>query len=302
MLVVVIVDYRGEQKMSFETHFFPFWERTKNVLRDTNDFNVIDSLMKTKKKSAVFGNSCLSQSRVIVDANVSDRQRRCCAPCRNIIGCKRSFTCQVLLGFCLLSCWVQFKVRSLSLFLTMILCHLAPTTRYSSQFTFQEFFLKAVFGFTQALWRFSAEPKWYLLLCWTLLWFKRHFLGILQSVDLLNMSRLKHWLTPILRYGCLQYYLNASVNSSCVRPPSPPPGCCGAFARLISPGGGVFANFVPPTGRAFANPGTNPELLTRTRFPVSITTQRILLKKQADWLICQGREKIKRFVKACSRF
>ena len=33
-----------------------------------------------------------------------------------------------------------------------------------------------------------------------------------------------------------------------------------------------------------------------------ITTQRILLEKQADWLICQGREKLKRFVKACSRF
>ena len=31
---------------------------------------------------------------------------------------------------------------------------------------------------TWALWRFSAEPKWYLLLCYTLLWFKRHCLGI----------------------------------------------------------------------------------------------------------------------------
>ena len=33
-----------------------------------------------------------------------------------------------------------------------------------------------------------------------------------------------------------------------------------------------------------------------------ITTQRILLGKKADWLICQGQEKLKRFVKACSRF
>ena len=103
----------GEQKMSFETQFFPFWERTKNVLWDTNDFN-IDSLMGTKKMSTVFRNSCLSQSGVIVDAKVSDRQRRCCAPCRNVSGYKSSFTCHVLLGSCLLSCWVLFKVRSLS--------------------------------------------------------------------------------------------------------------------------------------------------------------------------------------------
>ena len=32
----------------------------------------------------------------------------------------------------------------------------------------------------------------------------------------------------------------------------------------------------------------------------NITTQRILLGKKADWLICQGQEKLKRFVKACS--
>ena len=92
--------------------FFPK-KKKKKVLRDTNEFN-IDSLIGTKKMSAVFQNSCLSQSRAIVDAKVSNRHRRCCAPCRNIIGCKSSFTCHVLLGFCLLSCWVEFKVRSLS--------------------------------------------------------------------------------------------------------------------------------------------------------------------------------------------
>ena len=42
-------------------------------------------------------------------------------------------------------------------------------------------------------------------------------------------------------------------------PPSPPPpGYCGAFARLVSPGGGAFANFALPGGRAFANPGPFP--------------------------------------------
>ena len=52
--------------------------------------------------------------------------------------------------------------------------------------------------------------------------------------------------------------------------PSPPPGYCGPFARLVSPGGGAFANFALPGGRAFANPGAIPELLTRTQFPTRI--------------------------------
>ena len=44
--------------------------------------------------------------------------------------------------------------------------------------------------------------------------------------------------------------------------PQPPPGYCGAFTRLVSPGGGAFANFVLPGGRAFANPRAILELLT----------------------------------------
>ena len=47
--------------------------------------------------------------------------------------------------------------------------------------------------------------------------------------------------------------------------PSSPPGNCGAFARLVSPGGGAFANFALPEGRAFANPGAIPEVLTSLR-------------------------------------
>ena len=60
----------------------------------------------------------------------------------------------------------------------------------------------------------------------------------------------------------------ALVNSSCAQ--LAPPGYCGAFARLFSPGGGAFANFALPGGRAFAHPVANPELLKRTRFPISI--------------------------------
>ena len=44
---------------------------------------------------------------------------------------------------------------------------------------------------------------------------------------------------------------NASVNSSCAHPP---PGNCGAFTCLVSPGGGALANLARPGGRAFAYP------------------------------------------------
>ena len=50
----------------------------------------------------------------------------------------------------------------------------------------------------------------------------------------------------------------ASVNSNCALPPLPL-GNCGAFARLVSPGGGALANLARPGGRAFPNPGDNPE-------------------------------------------
>ena len=52
--------------------------------------------------------------------------------------------------------------------------------------------------------------------------------------------------------------------------PPPPPGFCGAFARLVSPGGEALTNFALPGGRALANPWAIPELLTRTRFSIRI--------------------------------
>ena len=75
------------------------------------------------------------------------------------------------------------------------------------------------------------------------------------------------WLI-LCRRQCSCY---ASVNSSCAQPPPPPAlGYCGAFARLVSPGGGAFANFALPGDQAFANPGAISELLTRTQFPIRI--------------------------------
>ena len=81
------------------------------------------------------------------------------------------------------------------------------------------------------------------------------------------------------------------IHQSIPPAPSPSPGYCGAFARLVSTGCGAFANFSRPGGRAFANPGAIPELSnTHAVSYQNVTTQRVLLEKKADWLICQGQE------------
>ena len=69
--------------------------------------------------------------------------------------------------------------------------------------------------------------------------------------------------TSFVRLCISQFHLSPA-------PTPPPPGYCGAFARLGSPGGGVFANFALPGDRSFANHRAIPELLTRTRFPIII--------------------------------
>ena len=154
--------------------FFPSWERTKNVLRDTNEFN-IDSLMGTKKCLLCFETHVFVQSRVIVDSKMSDRQRRCCAPCRNMTGCKSSFTCHVLLGFCPLSCWVQFKVRSLSFWSwSSAIWHLQPGTALNLQIYVSGVLPQSGFRLHSSFAEIFRQPKWYLLLCYTRLWFKRH--------------------------------------------------------------------------------------------------------------------------------
>ena len=145
--------------------------------------------------SAVFRNSFLSQSGVIDDTKVSDRQRRCCAPCRNIIGCKTSFICHVPLGFCLRSCWVQFKVRSLSFSdndsVLFGNCNQVQLSIYVS----------SVFpknGFRPH----SLEKLVFIVVLHITLWFKRHRLGIVQSVDLLNMMQLMHILSRFKQDTC----------------------------------------------------------------------------------------------------
>ena len=106
------------------------------------------------------------------------------------------------------------------------------------------------------------------------------------------------WLM-LCRHQCSCY---ASVNSSCAQPP-PPLGYCGAFARLVSPGGGAFANFALPGDRAFANPGAISELLTRSQFPIRIWLhRRFYWKKKQTGSPVKDRNELKRVVKACSWF
>ena len=87
-------------------------------------------------------------------------------------------------------------------------------------------------------------------------------------------------------------YHNASVNSSCAHPP-PPPGNCGAFACLVSPGGGALANLAQPGGRAFAYPRAfDMHMWFTTRNP---NMEDFIAKDQqfvTDWIVCQGLDKL----------
>ena len=86
---------------------------------------------------------------------------------------------------------------------------------------------------------------------------------------------------------------DTSVNSSCAEHPPPPRLLRGSCPPRQSPGWGI-ANFALSGGRAFAYRAFD----TLSIFYQNVTIQRILLEKQADQLICQGRE----IVKECSRF
>ena len=91
---------------------------------------------------------------------------------------------------------------------------------------------------------------------------------------------------------------NASVNSSCVPcpPPPPPRDTAGHLPALSVPGVGHLLILCFPVAGHLLTPRAIRKVLTRTRFRVNsyqnITTQRILLGGKADWLTCQGQEKI----------
>ena len=97
--------------MSFETHFFPFWERTKNVSRDTNDFN-IDSLMGKKKcllcfEIHVFHSRELSSTRRwAIDSDGVARL----VEMSSVIKVVLLAMCFLVLAFCLVGCYSRWDL------------------------------------------------------------------------------------------------------------------------------------------------------------------------------------------------
>ena len=116
------------------------------------------------------------------------------------------------------------------------------------------------------------------------------------------MHRLFWKFSSTILYFVALVYINASVNSSCAQP-IPTPGLLrGIWPPWQSRGWGI-CKFCAARGPDICQPlGHSWAFDTHAVCYRHITTQRILLGKKADWLICQGREKIKRFLKACSWF
>ena len=86
-------------------------------------------------------------------------------------------------------------------------------------------------------------------------------------------------------------------------PPPPPPRLLRGICPPSQSQGWGICKFCAARGPGICQPRGQPQAFdTQAVSYQNITTQGILLENQADWLICQGREKLKRFVKACSRF
>ena len=77
-----------------------------------------------------------------------------------------------------------------------------------------------------------------------------------------------------------------------------PPGLLRGICPPFQSQGWGICKFCAPRGRALAPRGYSRDFDTHAVSYQNITTQRTLLKKKADLLICQGQ----RVLKACSRF
>ena len=78
--------------------------------------------------------------------------------------------------------------------------------------------------------------------------------------------------------------------------PPPPPGSCGAFACLVSPGGGALANLARPGGRAFAySRAFDTHVVSDSKSKHGAVMEDFIAKDQqfvADWIVCQGLDKL----------
>ena len=95
--------------------------------------------------------------------------------------------------------------------------------------------------------------------------------------------------------------LYASVNSSCVQTP-PPPATAGHFPALSVPGWGI-CKFCAARGPGICQPrGHSWAFDTHAVSQQNTTTQKVLLEKKQIGSSVKDRNKLKRVVKACSRF
>ena len=86
-------------------------------------------------------------------------------------------------------------------------------------------------------------------------------------------------------------------------PPPPSPGYCWAFSRLVSTGGGSFAKFCSARGSGICQPwGHSRAFDTHAVSYHNITTQKVLLEKKQIGSSVKDGNKLKKVVKACSRF
>ena len=92
------------------------------------------------------------------------------------------------------------------------------------------------------------------------------------------------------------------MSGKCYGPP--PPVYCGAFARLVSPGGGAFAKLHYPGARHLPTLGLFPSFWHTHGFlsEYNITAQKVLLEEKQIDLSVKDRNKLKRVIKTCSRF
>ena len=114
-----------------------------------------------------------------------------------------------------------------------------------------------------------------------------------------------------LSTGCSENFLAQSfvqqlqfilMHQSIPAAPSPsPPGLLWCICPPGQSRGWGICKFCAARGPGICQPrGHSWAFDTHAVSYQHITTQGILLGKKAYWLICQGRKKIKRFVKACS--
>ena len=86
-------------------------------------------------------------------------------------------------------------------------------------------------------------------------------------------------------------------------PSTPPPGRLRGICPPCQSRGWGICKFCAAWGPGICQPwGHSWAFDTHMVSYQKIITQRILLGKKADWFICQGPEKLKRFVKECSWF